>query len=541
MVAAFAVIDPKNGNVEALVGGPKPGTDQFDDAVQGERQPGSGFKLFTLIAALEDGYNPNDSIFAASPCAVVFPGVPLQDGYNLNRLMNNDPGDPNGPVTLIQATALSINCAFLRLAHQVSLPKVIEVAKSMGLSDPTLNPSNPSLVIGTETVRPIEMAAAYATVADGGIYHAPTFVNRVVDRSGNLIYNGERPGRRVFSAQVAAEAVLALQATVQYGTGTAAALANVDVAGKTGTTENSVDAWFNGITPTLVSSVWIGDPNGELPMYVDGVEVYGADYPTEIWHDVMAYALSTTPYAAFPAPAPYLMPPLEYIDSPTLEEDDLISHGGIGPGDCVWNGTLVPCVTTTIPVPTTAGPTTTTSVPASTTATGSTPGTTTSSTFVPGAGGPGATTPGVPTPGSATPGALTPGPPAPPNLGHPGHQYVRHRCSAWLVLDQRVHGALRCFGGGQPPTGRLRPLRPFPLPVRLPPPLPPAARCLRLARDRARSKEAAQARGGANTRKWDHEHVGTRGSPGSAGPRHPPRPGAAQERPSARASRAGRP
>ena len=378
VVAAFAVIDPKNGNVEALVGGPKPGTDQFDDAVQGERQPGSGFKLFTLIAALEDGYNPNDSIFAASPCAVVFPGVPLQDGYNLNRLMNNDPGDPNGPVTLIQATALSINCAFLRLAHQVSLPKVIEVAKSMGLSDPTLNPSNPSLVIGTETVRPIEMAAAYATVADGGIYHAPTFVNRVVDRSGNLIYNGERPGRRVFSAQVAAEAVLALQATVQYGTGTAAALANVDVAGKTGTTENSVDAWFNGITPTLVSSVWIGDPNGELPMYVDGVEVYGADYPTEIWHDVMAYALSTTPYAAFPAPAPYLMPPLEYIDSPTLEEDDLISHGGIGPGDCVWNGTLVPCVTTTIPVATTAGSTTTTTVPASTTAPGSTPGATTS-------------------------------------------------------------------------------------------------------------------------------------------------------------------
>jgi membrane peptidoglycan carboxypeptidase len=339
----------------------------------------------------------------------VFPGVPLQDGYNLNRLMNNDPGDPNGPVTLIQATALSINCAFLRLAHQVSLPKVIEVAKSMGLSDPTLNPSNPSLVIGTETVRPIEMAAAYATVADGGIYHAPTFVNRVVDRNGNLIYNGERPGRRVFSAQVAAEAVLALQATVQYGTGTAAALANADVAGKTGTTENSVDAWFNGITPTLVSSVWIGDPNGELPMYVDGVEVYGADYPTEIWHDVMAYALSTTPYAAFPAPAPYLMPPLEFIDSPTLEEDDLISHGGIGPGDCVWNGTLVPCVTTTIPVATTAGSTTTTTVPASTTAPGSTPGTTTSSASVPGAGGPGATTPGLPTPGSVVPGAITPG------------------------------------------------------------------------------------------------------------------------------------
>ena len=99
----------------------------------------------------------------------------------------------------------------------------------------------------------------------------PTFVNRVVDRIGAVIYDGEQPGRRVFSQQVADEAIVALRATVQYGTGTAAALPNADVAGKTGTTDNSVDAWFNGITPTLVSSVWMGDPNGEVPMYVDGV------------------------------------------------------------------------------------------------------------------------------------------------------------------------------------------------------------------------------------------------------------------------------
>ena len=122
-----------------------------------------------------------------------FPGVPLQSGYNLSRLMNNDPGDPNGVVTLVEATALSINCAFLRLAHEVTLQKVIDVAKSMGVSDPTLDPGNPSLVIGTEAVRPIEMSAAYATVADGGIYHAPTFVNRVVDRIGAVIYDGESP------------------------------------------------------------------------------------------------------------------------------------------------------------------------------------------------------------------------------------------------------------------------------------------------------------------------------------------------------------
>jgi penicillin-binding protein 1A len=366
VVAAFAVIDPRSGNVEALVGGP-PGTNQFDDAVQGERQPGSGFKLFTLIGALEENYDVYDSILATSPCAIRFPGVPLQYGYNLSHLMNNDPGDPNGVVSVVEATALSINCAYLRLAHEVGLQKVIDVAKSMGLSDPTLNPKNPSLVIGTEAVHPIEMAAAYATVADGGVYHTPTFVSRVVDRSGAVIYNGESEGKRVFSDQIADEAIIALRATVQYGTGTAAALPNADVAGKTGTTENSVDAWFNGITPTLVSSVWIGDPKGEVPMYVDGAEVFGADYPTQIWHDVMAFALKDVPYSAFPPPNPALMAPVQYIDSDALARDDLLSHGGYISNTCVASGSVNPCPTTTTRATTTTRPRPTTTVRRTTT------------------------------------------------------------------------------------------------------------------------------------------------------------------------------
>ncbi|HTW11019.1 MAG TPA: transglycosylase domain-containing protein [Acidimicrobiales bacterium] len=347
VTAAFALIDPRNGNVDAIVAGPGGSAEQFDDATQGERQPGSGFKLFSLVAALEDGYNVNDSILAASPCAVVFPHVPLSYGYNLQHPLNNDPGDPNGIVTLVQATALSINCAFLRLAHEVTLPKVIAVARSMGVSDPTLNPANPSLVIGTEAVKPIEMAAAYATVADGGIYHTPCFVNRVVDRVGAVIYNCETAGKRIFSSEVADEALFALRATVEYGTGTAAALPNAEAAGKTGTTSNSVDAWFNGITPTLVASVWVGNPAREAPMYyADGAEVYGADTPTQIWHDVMAYALQGSPYAAFPEPDPYLLPPIKYIDSPALARDDLIQHGYVPP----------PTTTTTAPAPTTTIP-----------------------------------------------------------------------------------------------------------------------------------------------------------------------------------------
>jgi membrane peptidoglycan carboxypeptidase len=133
-----------------------------------------------------------------------------------------------------------------------------------------------------------------------------------------------------------------------------AALSNAEVAGKTGTTENSVDAWFNGITPTLAASVWLGDPKGEVPMYVNGVEVFGADYPTQIWHDVMQYALSGAPYRAFPLPDPSDLPPQKYIFSYALERDDLLSHGGVGPTSCVWDGSIVPCPTTT--TTTTVGP-----------------------------------------------------------------------------------------------------------------------------------------------------------------------------------------
>lgn len=341
VVSALAVINPQNGNVEAVVGGPNP-KGQYDDATARGRQAGSGFKVFTLIGALEEGYNVNDSILAASPCAVIFPG----NNYYANSPMNNDPGDPNGVVSLVEATALSINCAYLRLVHEVSLPKLVAVAHSMGVSQ-FLPTDEPSLVLGSRDVNALEMTSAYATVADGGIYHAPTFVNHIVDQTGNVVYNGETKGKRVFSALIADEALQALRATVEYGTGTAAAMATADVAGKTGTTEHSDDAWFNGITPTFAASVWMGYQRGELPMYVawnggqcaypptdpilqqGGVcqEVFGAQYPAQIWHAVAAYALQRTPYISWPTPPYFLMPPIKYIISPQLEHDDIINHG----------------------------------------------------------------------------------------------------------------------------------------------------------------------------------------------------------------------
>jgi membrane peptidoglycan carboxypeptidase len=193
-------------------------------------------------------------------------------------------------------------------------------------------PEYPSIVLGSVAVHPIEMAAAYAAVADDGVYHAPTFIDHIVDRSGGTIYNGSSPGQRVFSPQVAREATIAFQAVVQSGTGTAAALYNRPVAGKTGTTSSNVDAWFNGFTPQLQATVWMGNISAEVPMYdVGGITVYGATYPAHTWHDFAAAALANQPALPFP-PANYgLLPATKYITSPSLVADDVLDHNYAAP------------------------------------------------------------------------------------------------------------------------------------------------------------------------------------------------------------------
>ena len=350
---AMVTIDPTNGNVLAMVGGSGFKNSNFDIITQGTRQPGSGFKLFTLLAALKQGYSVYDTVDSESPCAINFPG----DDSLLTSPINNDSGPGGGPVTLVNATAQSINCAYIRLAHEVGLNSVISMAHQLGISESL--PAYPSMVIGAIAVHPIEMAAAYASVADGGVYHAPSFINHIVDRTGATIYTGASPGHRVVSAQVATEAEVALQAVVEYGTGAAAALYDRPVAGKTGTTTHSVDAWFNGFTPQMETTVWMGNPNGEVPMYALGgyAEVYGADFPAQTWHDFMSYALADLPVVPFPAPDPDLLPLTKYITSPGLVQDDVLDHnagytqpypGSTAPGS---TSTTLPYGTTPSTVP----------------------------------------------------------------------------------------------------------------------------------------------------------------------------------------------
>jgi penicillin-binding protein 1A len=348
---ALASVVPSSGQVKAIVGGPGFDVYQYDLATQAFRQPGSGFKLFTMLAAYEAGDGLNDTVNGSSPCAVDFP----TDHDLLTNPIHNDEGQAIGPISVTQATADSVNCAFIRLAHQVGLPAVINMAHRLGLSEAF--PQFPSMVIGgANGVTVLQMANAYATLADDGVYHPPSFIDHIIDRNGATIYQSNYSGTRVLSPQISRMAVQTLSAVVQSGTGTAAALPDRPVVGKTGTTSQNTNAWFNGITPQLATSVWMGDPKGNTPMYdVGGITVFGGTYPAHIWHDYTEAALQGQPAMAFPAPDPSLIRGSTYIPSP--DDQSSLANGANGSTTPSTQYRNLPTSTSTRrPVPTSVTP-----------------------------------------------------------------------------------------------------------------------------------------------------------------------------------------
>jgi penicillin-binding protein 1A len=298
--AAVVSVDPATGAVRALVGGPDFSQSKFNLATDGPgRQPGSAFKAFTLMAALEKGYSPKDTILGSSPCSIPNPG-----GTPDPWTPSNVEGEAGGVLSLTDATVHSINCAYARLVKIVGPDAVVDVAKRMGVSNP-LAP-NLSITLGTDTVTPLQMASAYATLAADGEHHDPYFIDRVDDRQGKLLFRNSPKAERAVSVDNARIETQVLSQVVQRGTGTAAGFPNWGVAGKTGTSENYGNAWFVGYTPALATAVWMGSPDGDVPMRnVGGIRVFGGTYPARIWHDYMAAALADTAPAQFPEPESY--------------------------------------------------------------------------------------------------------------------------------------------------------------------------------------------------------------------------------------------
>lgn len=293
--AALVAIDPATGHVLAMAGGPGYEELQYNLATHTPgRQAGSTFKVITLAAALEAGYSPNDLVDGSSPCTATRPGYPVWS------TVNAEPG--GGWLTLRAATAGSVNCAFARVIASLGPPAVIDMAHRLGIDQPI--PNYLPITLGASETTPLEMATVASTLAAGGIRHDPVFVARVVAPDGRVLLDDTRPpGRRVLDPSVAGCVTHVLRDAVERGTGTAARLPGVDVAGKTGTTDDHGDAWFLGYTANLAAVVWMGAPVGRVPMTnVGGIRVFGGTYPARIWRAFASAVLEGRPVPGFPEP-----------------------------------------------------------------------------------------------------------------------------------------------------------------------------------------------------------------------------------------------
>jgi penicillin-binding protein 1A len=298
--SALVAIDPRTGKVRAMdVYVPSGERLEFNLATQGHRQAGSSFKPFTLAAALEHGISLN--AYYNGPPELVVPDVRCLTGLNQEWDVHNNADETAGTMNLIQATANSVNTIFAQLVTQVGPEAVVRMAHRAGIVS-LLQPVC-SITLGTQAVSPLEMTVAYSTFADHGLRHDPQAVESVETPSGATVPFKQAKPHQAMSPQIADEVTYALEAVTQYGTGVGASIGR-PIAGKTGTAENFVDAWFCGYVPQLATCVWVGYPHREVPMnYVEGyAPVYGGTIPAAIWHDFMSRALANVPVQDFPVP-----------------------------------------------------------------------------------------------------------------------------------------------------------------------------------------------------------------------------------------------
>ena len=295
--AALVALDPQDGAVRALCGGFDFDSGEFDHVTQAYRQPGSSFKPFVYSAALEKGFSPA-TIVNDTPLVVPasYPGGPQWIPHNYEN-------DFLGPIPVREALAKSRNVATIRMLLTIGVAYARDYVSRFGLPLEQI-PSYPSMVLGTGSFTPLQMAAAYTVFANGGYRVTPHFVDSVANIAGGTLYQASpvRAGQdqaQVIDTRNAFLMTSMLQDVVRAGTAARAqSLGRQDIAGKTGTTENYVDAWFDGYDPSQVAVAWIGF---DRPRSLGKGEV-GARAALPIWEDYMRVALKDVPDHPYPVP-----------------------------------------------------------------------------------------------------------------------------------------------------------------------------------------------------------------------------------------------
>jgi penicillin-binding protein 1A len=301
--AALVAIEPETGAVRAMFGGRNFRESQFNLAAQAERQPGSAFKPIVLATALRSGISPSTEIDSRP--------VSIDAGDRVWRVTNYD-HTYLGRVSLSRAMVSSDNTVYAQLTDIVGPREIVKTAHALGIKSQL--DSYFSIGLGSVAVNPLEMARAYATIANGGRRVDGTLVGdqpRVVERvqrvrAGRKEENSPRSTQVVDSGQAAVLTDI-LQDVVRMGTGRRANIYGKRVAGKTGTTDNYADAWFVGYTPELVVAVWVGYPDRLRPMLTEfgGEPVTGGTLPALIWKEFVASLDDSDENASFESP-PYL-------------------------------------------------------------------------------------------------------------------------------------------------------------------------------------------------------------------------------------------
>jgi penicillin-binding protein 1A len=293
-------VDPDNGYIYALIGGKDYSTSKFNIATQGKRQPGSVFKTLVLIESILQNFSPKNTFNPNGPIT-----IDMEEGPDWEVHNYNDQTFGVEEMSVVDATIHSVNVVYSQLIMKIGAENVENLCNDMEIFDVG---NNPSIAIGglTYGITPLDLSNVFSTLASGGVYRPPVCILKITDYQGNILYEYDPDNNesihRVFDEPVSYHVTQILEKVIESGTGKGADIGR-PAAGKTGTTENNVDAWFAGYTPDLVTVVWMGHPEASKPMEpINGRVLVGGTYPADIWREFMSSALENIPISDFKKP-----------------------------------------------------------------------------------------------------------------------------------------------------------------------------------------------------------------------------------------------